>query len=103
MQETTSAPERLASLERLVERMEREHRRWKRAGTLLALGLVGIVLMVFGSPGWLLLGLFVAYILLALFAVPMKIRYALPMLPTLCLFAGASVERVWVAARARAK
>ena len=69
----------------------------------LALGLVGIVLMVFGSPGWLLLGLFVAYILLALFAVPMKIRYALPMLPTLCLFAGASVERVWVAARARAK
>ena len=50
MQETTSAPERLASLERLVERMERENRRWKRAGTLLALGLVGLIAAGFREP-----------------------------------------------------
>ena len=71
--------------------------------TTLILGFVGSVLMAARSPGWLLLALFTGYVLLALFAVPMKIRYALPMLPTLCLFAGASVERVWVVARARAK
>ncbi len=61
--------------------------------TLWILGLTGLVLMRWRSAGWLLLSLLTAYFLVALLAVPVKIRFLMPLVPVLCLFSGAALER----------
>jgi len=57
------------------------------------LGLAGLALTLRRSPAWLLLALFTATILAAMLAVPFKIRFLMPLVPVLCLFAGAALDR----------
>ena len=44
------------------------------------------------SAGWMLLTVFTAYYALALLAIPLKTRFAMPLVPVLCLFAAAALE-----------
>ncbi len=62
---------------------------------LLALGGVGWGLTLRRDAAWTFLGLFTALFAVALFAVPVKVRFALPLLPVLALYAGAALE--WAA------
>ena len=66
--------------------------RWFWYGLLL-LGLGGVVTGLRRGPGWLLLALFVAYFTAALLVIPYKMRFVMPLVPILCLFAGAAVQR----------
>ena len=52
------------------------------------------------SPGWAVVGLFVLYMFAALLLVPVKFRFALPLLPALALFAGAALD-LWAGRRSR--
>jgi hypothetical protein len=65
---------------------------------LLTLGLFGVGIRFHSSAGWALLSLVVAYFLAGLFAIPVKTRFAMPLVPILCLFAAAAVE--WLVERA---
>jgi len=46
------------------------------------------------GPGWAFLTLFLGGFLLALLAVPIKVRVVMPLVPILCLFAGVAVQRL---------
>jgi hypothetical protein len=59
---------------------------------LLLLGTLGLALRAARSSGWLLLALFALGYLTALLFVPVKPRFALPLVPVLCLAAGAALE-----------
>jgi len=70
--------------------------------TILALALLGFGLVVrrIAGPegdnvGWLFLCLFLVGFLLALLAVPIKVRVLMPLVPVLCLFAGVPLERLY--------
>jgi hypothetical protein len=61
---------------------------------ILLLGTAGLALAGRRSPGWTHLALFALAFGAALFLVPVKPRFALPLVPVLCLFAGAALERL---------
>jgi hypothetical protein len=63
---------------------------------LWLLGPIGVVLVARRSPGWGLLALLAIYLAVALLAIPLKPRFAMPVVPLLCLFAAAAVERAVV-------
>jgi hypothetical protein len=68
--------------------------------TIIVLGLVGLATHVRKSVGWLLMGVVVGYFSLALLAIPIATRFAMPLIPVLCVFAGAAVE--WGVDKSRA-
>lgn len=73
---------------------------------ICVLGTLGALLVGLRSPGWGLLALLLAYFAAALFAIPLKPRFAMPAVPVLCLFSGAAFERacdVVVGLRRRAR
>jgi hypothetical protein len=59
---------------------------------ILVLGTVGLGATALRSSGWFLLALFVIYFLGGLFLVPLKLRYAMPLVPPLCILSGAALE-----------
>ncbi len=61
---------------------------------LLGLGLAGVVLRGRSSAGWFLLAAFVGAFFAAAATVPLKARFLLPVVPVLCLFTAATIERV---------
>lgn len=65
---------------------------------IFGLGLVGAAMQGLRSPGWGLLALLVLYFVVALFAIPVKLRFAMPMVPVLCFFCGAMADRArdWI-------
>jgi hypothetical protein len=78
---------------------------------LLILALAGLVLVVarlagrekdseWPGAGWAFLTLFLGGFLLALLAVPIKVRVVMPLVPVLCLFAGMVVQRLYDRKRA---
>ena len=58
---------------------------------LLGLGLPGVLLYGWRSPGHLLFALFVLYFFAALFVIPYKLRFAMPLIPVLCIFSASTV------------
>ena len=72
--------------------------RWMWWG-LLGLGLVGLCASLRSGAGYGLLSLLVAYLLLVLFLIPVKPRFAMPMIPLLCIFSGLACERAWLRLR----
>jgi hypothetical protein len=60
---------------------------------IFALGMVGAAVHGMRSSGWGLLALVVLYFSVALLAIPIKVRFAMPLVPILCLFCGAMAER----------
>ena len=60
---------------------------------ILALGLAGLGLHVRAGPGWALLSAFVLVFFAAIATVPLKVRFLMPVVPVLCIFAGAAIER----------
>jgi arylsulfatase A-like enzyme len=52
----------------------------------------GMALLGWRSAGWLFLVLFVLYYGAALLTIPYKVRFAMPLVPTMCLFAGGFLE-----------
>ncbi|MAB79831.1 MAG: hypothetical protein CMJ89_10810 [Planctomycetes bacterium] len=63
---------------------------------MLAMALYGLH-RAWSRPGWRLLSLFGLSFLAGLFLVSVKFRFLLPIVPVLCLFAGAGVERLFSA------
>ncbi len=68
----------------------------------IVVGFVGLATTWRKSPGWLLLASFVVVYLASLAAVPLKVRFAMPLVPVLALFVGAALERIISAAERRA-
>jgi hypothetical protein len=68
---------------------------------LLVLGALGCALRGTRSPGWALLLVFSLLYLVSLLAVPVKLRFTLPLVPALCLFSAASIEELARRIRAR--
>lgn len=58
-------------------------------------GLTGAALCARRAPGWAFLALFTLAYLVALAAVPVKIRFALPLVPVLALLAAGACELTW--------
>jgi len=69
---------------------------------LWVLGLLGVVLLFRRSLGWNFLALLVMAYVIALIAVPVKIRFALPVVPLLVLFAAGACDELWKWGRRRA-
>ena len=59
---------------------------------LWLLGLAGLALRAGRTPGWTFLALFALFFLAGLLLVPFKVRFALPLVPVLCLASGAMLE-----------
>jgi hypothetical protein len=59
---------------------------------LWVLGLAGLALCARRDAGWTFLALFAAFFLAALFLAPVKVRFALPLVPVLCLSSAAALE-----------
>ena len=62
---------------------------------LWLLGPAGLALTVRRGPGWRLLALFTGFYAAAVLAVPILVRMLMPLVPILCLFAGAAIEAGW--------
>ena len=56
---------------------------------------VGAVLYGWREPGGRLLCLYLAYLVVALLVVPTKLRFAMPLVPVMCVFAGMAVGGLW--------
>lgn len=74
----------------VLERPARGH--WYALLVLAALGIVRGLRPANRRDGWVFLAAFLLCFLAALAAVPMKIRFVMPILPILCLFAAGAVE-----------
>jgi len=59
---------------------------------LLVLALIGFFLFGWRNPGWGFLSLFTIYYILALLDIPATLRFAIQLVPTLCIFAAAAVS-----------
>ncbi len=68
---------------------------------ILFLGLAGCLAQGLRGPGWWIHALLVLYFAAALLVIPYKLRFAMPLVPTLCLFTGGLLQ--WIADRWRSK
>ena len=59
---------------------------------LWLLGIAGLALRAGRASGWTFLALFALFFLAGLLLVPFKVRFALPLVPVLCLASGATLE-----------